>query len=152
MKHIILVASLLVVCQNVTTQQKAYIDNRPQAKLRMNAIDEGIVIRFGDGIDSCDVYGVREAIVNEDNGIYYLFYDGAGKDGWRACLAESKDLRTWVKKGGILSLGDSGAKDSKSASSPWVIKEKDVWHMVYLGTRIPPLLRIILNISSLIKY
>jgi len=24
-------------------------------------------------------------IVNEDKGIYYLFYDGAGKEGWKAC-------------------------------------------------------------------
>jgi predicted GH43/DUF377 family glycosyl hydrolase len=100
----------------------------------MNAVDEGIVLRYGDGPDSCDVYGAREAIVNEDKGIYHLFYDGAGKEGWKACLAESNDLKTWIKKGAILNLGVPGSKDSKSASSPWVIKEKDMWHMFYLGT------------------
>jgi len=31
----------------------------------MNAVDGGIVLRYGDGIDSCDVYGAREAIVNK---------------------------------------------------------------------------------------
>lgn len=34
----------------------------------------------------------------------------------------------------MLSLGDSGKNDSKSACSPWVIKEKNIWHMFYLGT------------------
>jgi hypothetical protein len=102
--------------------------------LRINEVDEGIVLRYGNGSDSCDVYGAREAIVDEDKGNYYLFYDGAGKDGWKACLVESKDLKTWIKKGVILRLCDSEANDSKSASSPWVIKEKDIWHLFYLGT------------------
>jgi predicted GH43/DUF377 family glycosyl hydrolase len=124
----------LILCQNIMAQNAGYSDKRPQANLRMNAEDEGIVLRYGNGPDSCDVYGAREAIVNEDNGIFYLFYDGAGKDGWKACLAESKDLRTWKKKGPILSLGEPGSRDAKSASSPWVIKEKDTWHMFYLGT------------------
>jgi hypothetical protein len=72
--------------------------------------------------------------VNKDKDTYFLFYDGAGKDGWRACLAESKNLKTWVKKGPILKLGMPGSPDSKSASSPWVIKENNTWHMFYLGT------------------
>lgn len=134
MNRIILFTYLLIASQNVIAQQSSYIDNRPQAHLRMNALDEGIVLRYGNGMDSCDVYGAREAIVNKDKGIYYLFYDGAGKDGWQACLAESKDLKTWVKKGSILTLGDSTKGDYKSASAPWVIKEKNTWHMFYLGT------------------
>lgn len=119
---------------NLFAQQTSYIDNRPQAHYRINAVDAGIMLRYGDGIDSCDIYGAREAIVNKDKGTYYLFYDGAGKDGWRACLAESRDLKTWYKKGAILKLGDPESNDSKSASSPWVIKENSVWHMFYLGT------------------
>lgn len=134
MYRIILFILPIIVSQNIIAQKTAYIDNRPQAHLRMNALDEGIVLRYGDGIDSCDIYGAREAIVNKDKGIYYLFYDGAGKDGWLACLAESKDLKTWVKKGPILTLGDSTKGDYKSASAPWVIKEKNTWHMFYLGT------------------
>jgi len=139
MKRSSIIRSLLfllsvIFCQNIMAQSSGYIDNRPRANLRMNAVDEGIVLRYGDGPDSCDVYGAREAIVNEDNGVFYLFYDGAGKEGWKACIAESKDLRTWKKMGPILSLGEPGSRDAKSASSPWVIKEKDTWHMFYLGT------------------
>lgn len=111
-----------------------YRDNRPRAYYRINAADSGIILRYGDGKDSCDTYGAREAIVNREGGTYYLFYDGAGKDGWLACLAESKDLKTWTKKGPILTLGRPGTDDSKSASAPWIIKEKATWHMFYLGT------------------
>ncbi|MEY4538603.1 MAG: hypothetical protein RLZZ306_360 [Bacteroidota bacterium] len=134
MKRLILIVTFSIFCEDVFAQKSEYIDKRPQATLRMDAIDEGIVLKYGNGQDSCDVYGAREAIVNEENGNYYLFYDGAGKDGWRACLAESRDLKTWTKKGAILNLGIAGSNDSKSASSPWVIKEKDTWHMFYLGT------------------
>ena len=115
-------------------QTSAYIDGRPVAIKRVVCVDEGVVMKHGDGPDSCDTYGAREAIVNSEDGKYYLFYDGAGREGWRACLAESGDLKTWVKKGAILPLGDPGKDDAKSASSPWVIKSDGVWHMFYLGT------------------
>lgn len=115
-------------------QTSSYLDGRPAATKRIKCTDEGIVLRYGDGPDSCDSYGAREAVLNKQGDKYYLFYDGAGKDGWRACLAESNDLKTWVKKGAILSLGKSGSDDAKSASSPWVIRENGVWHMFYLGT------------------
>ena len=114
--------------------QKKYMDGRPSTALRVLCADEGPVLKHGDGPDSCDIYGAREAIVNKVGDTYYLFYDGAGKTGWLACLAESKDLKSWVKKGPILTLGDPSKADSKSASAPWVIKEKDEWHMFYLGT------------------
>jgi predicted GH43/DUF377 family glycosyl hydrolase len=115
-------------------QTKPYMDGRPQATKRVVCIDAGVILKHGDGADSCDTYGAREAILNKDGGKYYLFYDGAGKDGWRACLAESYDLKTWVKKGAILPLGDATKSDAKSASAPWVIKSNGVWHMFYLGT------------------
>jgi len=134
MYRILLFLLSVIFCQNIAAQKEGYIDKRPQAYHRMNAVDEGIVLRYGDGPDSCDVYGAREAIVNKDKGVYYLFYDGAGKDGWRACLAEGRDLKIWVKRGAILKLGEPGSDDAKSASAPWVIKEKDTWHMFYLGT------------------
>lgn len=116
-------------------QKNEYIDGRPSASLRMNFKDEGIVMRYGDGKDSCDTYGAREAVVNKEGDTYYLFYDGAGRSGWISCLAESKDLRNWTKKGTILTLGDPGKNDSKSASSPWVIKENNTWHMFYVGAK-----------------
>ncbi|MBS1667138.1 MAG: hypothetical protein JST58_07175 [Bacteroidetes bacterium] len=124
----------LINIPNLLSAQ-GYIDGRPQATKRINkCIDFGIVLKYGDGPDSCDVYGAREANVNKVNDTYYLFYDGAGKDGWKSCLAESKDLIHWIKKGAILNLGKPGSKDAKSASSPWVIKEGKTWHMFYLGT------------------
>lgn len=118
----------------VFAQKNKYIDGRPSATYRVLCVDEGIVLRHDNRSDSCDTYGAREAIVNKIGDTYYLFYDGAGKTGWLACLAESNDLKNWVKKGVILDLGDSTKNDHKSASSPWVIKEKDEWHMFYLGT------------------
>ncbi len=122
------------ICITASAQTISYIDGRPSASLRLECKDEGIVLRHGDGIDSCDTYGAREAIVNKVGHTYYLFYDGAGKDGWMACLAESSDLRNWIKKGAILQLGDSTKSDFKSASSPWVINSNGLWHMFYLGT------------------
>jgi predicted GH43/DUF377 family glycosyl hydrolase len=115
-------------------QAPVYPDGRPSTSKRIECSDAGIVMRYGDGPDSCDTYGAREAILNKEGGKYFLFYDGAGKEGWRACLAESTDLTTWEKKGPILKLGAPGTADSKSASSPWVIKHKRKWHMFYLGT------------------
>jgi predicted GH43/DUF377 family glycosyl hydrolase len=115
-------------------QQTKYIDGRPDATKRIICNDEGIVMRYNGGPDSCDFLGAREAVVNYENGTYYLFYDGAGKTGWLACLAESKDLKNWIKKGLLLQLGANGKNDSKSASSPWVIKDGKTWHMFYLGT------------------
>ena len=118
----------------VEAQALSYIDGRPTAKTRVECKDAGIVLRYGGGPDSCDVYGAREANVNKVGDTYYLFYDGAGKDGWKSCLAESKDLKQWTKKGAILDLGQPGSNDAKSASSPWIIQEGNTWHMFYMGT------------------
>jgi predicted GH43/DUF377 family glycosyl hydrolase len=123
-----------VILPRISAHQTNYIDKRPVATLRVDCKDAGIVLWHGDGPDSCDTYGAREANVVKEGNIYYLFYDGAGKYGWQSCLAESTDLIHWQKKGAILKLGDSTRSDFKSASSPWIIKSKGVWHMFYLGT------------------
>lgn len=112
----------------------SYPDGRPEAALRLEARDEGIVLRHGTGPERCDVHGAREAIVFKNGGTYYLHYDGAGPKGWLACLATSKDLRHWEKKGPVLSFGAAGKPDSASAASPWVYSDGDWWHMFYLGT------------------
>lgn len=127
-------ALFICTCFNSFAQNSKYSDGRPSTDLRVNCIDYGVVLTHGGGPDSCDTYGAREAIVNRDKGIYYLFYDGAGNKGWIACLAESRDLKKWVKKGTILTLGDATKPDHKSASAPWVIKQGNEWHMFYLGT------------------
>lgn len=131
----LLIISILF-CTSVDSfaQGSKYADGRPSTNIRIACTDAGIVLTHGDGPDSCDTYGAREAIVNKIGDTYYLFYDGAGNKGWLACLAESRDLKRWMKKGAILSLGDAAKPDHKSASSPWVIKEGDEWHMFYLGT------------------
>ena len=111
-----------------------YLDNRSTAKHRMDAEDVGIVLPYGNGPDSCDYLGAREAIINQENGTYYLFYDGAGPRGWLACLAKSKDLINWERKGPVLDFGDKGEPDQASAASPWIIKTGNTWHMLYFGT------------------
>ncbi len=111
-----------------------YPDGRPSATLRMDAKDQGVVLKHGDGPGQCDILGAREALIFEEKGVYHLFYDGAGTKGWLACLATSKDLKTWEKKGPILDLGKPGEADSAAASSPWVYFDGKEWHMFYLGT------------------
>lgn len=111
-----------------------YPDNRPSAKYRLDAKDQGVVLKHGDGPDKCDYRGAREALIFAEKGVYHLFYDGAGPKGWLACLATSKDLKTWEKKGPVLDLGKKGEADSASASSPWVFFDGKEWHMFYLGT------------------
>ena len=85
-------------------QSRSYYDGRPQAQLRMDAKDHGIVLRYGDGPDKCDILGARDVWVFEDNGTYYLHYDAAGPKGWLCSLAVSKDLKNWEKRGPVLDL------------------------------------------------
>ncbi|MEK7684702.1 MAG: hypothetical protein AAB466_04710 [Verrucomicrobiota bacterium] len=112
----------------------AYPDGRPQATLRLEAKDHGVVLRHGDGPRQCDIYGARDVWVFEDGGSYYMHYDAAGPTGWLAALATSKDLVHWEKKGPVLELGPAGEDDSKSASYGVTFKDGDTWHMFYLGT------------------
>lgn len=115
-------------------EMKIYPDHRPAAELRMNAVDAGVVLSYGDGPDRCDYLGAREALIFEEEGVFHLFYDGAGEQGWRACLAVSTDLQHWEKRGAILDFGQEGQGDCAAACSPWVFKEAGEWHMFYLGT------------------
>ncbi|QRR02155.1 hypothetical protein [Dyadobacter sandarakinus] len=134
MKKACIVSALMLIFQCSLAFAQTYIDGRPGVTRRVACMEEGIVLMYRDGPDSCDTYGAREAVLNREGDTWYLFYDGAGKDGWVACLAESKDLINWEKKGPILSLGAPGSNDAKSASSPWVIRDGKYWHMFYVGT------------------
>ncbi|MAT69410.1 MAG: hypothetical protein CMJ58_07775 [Planctomycetaceae bacterium] len=139
MRATILLACLLTVhFQRAGLSETAipgrYSDGRPSATLRLDAKDAGVVIRHGEGPSECDVYGAREAIVFEQDGEYLLHYDGAGPEGWLACLATSCNLTDWELHGPVLDLGSPGSKDSATATSPWVIREGDRWHMFYLGS------------------
>ncbi len=130
----VLCVGLVLISIQIMAQQIHYSDGRPSATKRMECKDEGIVLRYGNGPDSCDTYGAREANIIREGNTYYLFYDGAGKSAWLSCLAVSNDLHHWKKQGAILTLGDSTKNDSKSASAPWLIQEDGLWHMFYLGT------------------
>jgi predicted GH43/DUF377 family glycosyl hydrolase len=111
-----------------------YRDGRPAAKLRLDAADHGVVLRYGDGPDQCDIHGARDVWVYQADGSYYMHYDAAGPKGWLAALATSKDLIRWQKKGPVLELGKAGENDSASASYGTTFYDGRTWHMFYLGT------------------
>ncbi len=112
-----------------------YADGRPQAKLRLPARDAGVVLRHGDGPDRCDYLGARDVWVWESAGTYFMHYDGAGTNGWLACLATRRDLAHWSKRGPVLQRGKPGADDSASASYGTTFFDGRQWQMFYLGTR-----------------
>ena len=116
------------------TEVTQYPDHRPAARYRLEAKDQGVVLKHGDGPNQCDQLGAREALIFEEQGVYHLFYDGAGPKGWVACLATSKNLKTWEKKGPALEFGKPGEPDAATATSPWVYFDGQEWHMFYLGS------------------
>lgn len=111
-----------------------YADGRPAAKYRLEARDHGVVLRHGNGPDRCDQLGARDIWVWENGGTYFMHYDGAGPKGWLACLATSKDLVNWTKKGPVLDVGKTGEEDSASASYGVTFFDGKSWHLFYLGT------------------
>ena len=121
-------------CITAANEIKTYQDNRPFAKYRLEAADQGIVYRHGNGPDSCDYLGARDIWVWNYKGTYYMHYDGAGLKGWLACLAVSKDLVNWSVKGPVLEFGKPGSDDCASASYGTVYFDGSKWHMFYLGT------------------
>jgi predicted GH43/DUF377 family glycosyl hydrolase len=126
--------TILIVFSILSAISQIYTDGRPAATLRMDARDNGIVLRYGDGPDDCDILGARDVWVFEADGTYYMHYDGAGKNGWLCCLAESSDLVNWKKKGAVLNFGLPSEDDSKSASYGVTYYDGKEWHMFYLGT------------------
>jgi predicted GH43/DUF377 family glycosyl hydrolase len=129
-----LIVAVFVMVLNLMATGQKYSDGRPATTLRMDAKDHGIVLKYGDGPDSCDVLGARDVWVFENKGTYYMHYDAAGPKGWLSALAISTDLIQWEKKGPILDFGKPGANDSKSASYGVTYLDGNQWHMFYLGT------------------
>ena len=130
----VIVLTMFVVGLNISTTAQKYSDGRPAASLRMDVKDFGIVLKYGDGPEKCDILGARDVWVFEDKGTYYMHYDGAGPDGWLSSLAVSKDLVNWAKKGPVIDFGEQGEDDSKSASYGTTYFDGEQWHMFYLGT------------------
>ena len=112
----------------------SYPDGRPVATMRMEAKDQGVVLKHGEGPGQCDLLGSRDCWVYEAGGTYYMHYDGAGPKGWLACLATSSDLVHWTRKGPVLDFGKPGEDDSASASYGVTYFDGATWHMFYLGT------------------
>jgi predicted GH43/DUF377 family glycosyl hydrolase len=117
------------------TVMRTYPDGRPATGLRLDAVDQGPIIRHGEGPAGCDTLGAREAICFRVGSTYYLHYDGAGPTGWLACLAVSQDLQHWSLRGPVLQLGRPGEDDAGTASSPWTVFDGNEWHMFYVGSR-----------------
>jgi len=122
------------ICRISVWADDGYRDGRPSATLRVGAEDYGVVLRHGDGPDSCDIFGARDVWVFKDNDSFYMHYDAAGPKGWLCALAISHDLIHWQKKGPVLSLGPPGSSDAKSASYGTTYFDGNEWHMFYLGT------------------
>ena len=117
------------------TNPVIYADGRPYPTYRMNATDLGKFLDYGKAPNQSDYLGIREALINQVDGKFYLYYDGAGPKGWLAHLAESVDLKSWHLKGPILNFGLPGSPDSRAACAPWIIKDKaNLWQMFYLGS------------------
>jgi len=129
-----LAIALLAIATAESAASQPYSDGRPAAALRMDAKDHGVVLRYGDGPNRCDVLGARDVWVFEDGGTYYMHYDAAGPKGWLCSLAVSEDLLSWEKKGPILDFGKPGEDDSAGACYGVTYGDADQWHMFYLGT------------------
>ena len=132
--HPIILAVLTFTCAGFSLAKTTYPDDRPSATLRMDAKDQGVVLKHGDGPNRCDMLGARDVSVYESDGTYYMHYDGAGPKGWLSCLATSTNLVDWTKKGPVLDFGKPGEDDSASASYGVTYFDGKTWHMFYLGT------------------
>ncbi|MBB5547547.1 hypothetical protein [Paraburkholderia fungorum] len=125
--------------QIVAATPVVYSDGRPGASYRLNATDQGIVLKHGDGPGQIDINGARDVFVYQSAGTYYMHYDGQGSANWTADLATSTDLVNWSKKGQLISAGPSGQSDSGSAGYATVYFDGTSWHMFYLGvTQVGP--------------
>jgi len=125
---------ILLVISGFAILTTSYQDGRPQASIRLDAKDQGVVFHHGDGPNQCDYLGARDVWVFEANGSYFMHYDGAGPKGWLSCLATSKDLEHWTALGPILDFGSNGSDDCASASYGTTYFDGKKWHMFYLGT------------------
>ena len=128
------ITGLAVLGAQAQGKAQRYPDGRPAAIMRMNALDYGPVLRYGDCPDHCDRYGARDVWVFHSDKTFYMHYDAAGPKGWLVALATSKDLIHWTKRGTVLALGSPGSEDARSASYGTTYFDGHTWHMFYLGT------------------
>jgi predicted GH43/DUF377 family glycosyl hydrolase len=135
-------AAVLAICLagvlhwTVSASRSGSVSDRPRVAAtpaRLEVEDHGIVFEHGRGPDACDILGARDATIFEENGTYYLGYDGAGPEGWLGCLATSKDLVHWDRHGPILTFALAGEGDRRYAGYPLIRKAGDGYRMYYVG-------------------
>jgi predicted GH43/DUF377 family glycosyl hydrolase len=116
----------------------SYIDGRPEAKMRIDVQDYGIVLRHG-SLDE-DGYGIRDPIVFAHEGKFFIHYDAANRSScWGTHLATSDDLIHWKKEGPILTPSTSPdefhyAYDRSGALYVYPFYEQGTWHGFYIGS------------------
>ncbi len=116
----------------------AYLDGRAYTDNRIEADDYGIVLRHGE-LDY-DGYGIREPVVFEHEGKYFLHYDGSDEQtGWSCYLAVSDDLINWTKVGRIIEPAQTPDDinyefDRSGAVYNYPYFEDGVWHGFYIGS------------------
>jgi predicted GH43/DUF377 family glycosyl hydrolase len=135
MSRVSLVAvAILLASGPCLTSANKYPDGRPEATLRYDAEDQGVILPYGQCPGGCDKYGARDVWVFEHNSVFYMHYDAAGDTGWLTALATSRDLVHWKEHGAVLKLGQPDQEDSASASYGTTYLDGHTWHMFYLGT------------------
>jgi predicted GH43/DUF377 family glycosyl hydrolase len=115
-------------------QVRTYRDGRATVRLRLDAMDQGPVLKHGADSTAFDGMGARDVWAYQHGNEYFLHYDAAGPRGWVAALATSRDLVHWSKCGPVLDFGQMGEPDSASASYGTTYFDGTTWHMFYLGT------------------
>ena len=117
-----------------SSQGAGYPDGRPTTTLRLEAQDQGVVLKHGEAPGDCDNLGARDLWVFKTGRTFAMHYDGAGPKGWLSCRATSFDLVHWATQGPVLDFGKPGEPDSASASYGTTYFDGKRWHMFYLGT------------------
>lgn len=122
----------------------AVVGSSPSLPYFPGVTDTGIVMAFENPPcpGTCDSMGARDTWLlfdpNDQDAPYKFYYDGSGPGGWLSSLSVSNDptLRTWTKKGTLLTLGPKGSMDSKSASylTATLSPDKETWWGYYLAT------------------
>jgi len=113
-----------------------YSDARPSASWRLPAADDGVILTHGNAPGGTDIKGARDSFIYEENGTYYMTYDGADNNYWGSNMTTSTDLVNWTSPVRKLSHGAAGASDSASAAYSTIYKDASTYYMFYLGAKV----------------
>ena len=124
--------------QIIPTEPVIYSDGRPSPNWRLPALDNGVIFNYNAAPNGTDVKGARDAFIYQENGTYYMTYDGAGADYWTVNEATSTNLTDWTKLGKVLDKGPAGKPDSATVAYGTIYKTPtdSAYYMFYLGTQV----------------